>query len=278
LPCGYDAPLMGRRRLISIIAVTAALLAVPALVSGAGAAPSLKVKVLITGLRTPHKTRLKIVRDGKVAYNQRVHSRFCGSDCVTTNVTRRSPLFEGDLQGRGELDVVLGLYSGGAHCCFIDQVFSFDSARHTYVKTEHNFLDAGAQITRLNGAYVFQSADARIAEDALTDYADSGAPLQIWRFAGHRFVDVTRNYPTLIEADAARWLSAFNHHISNGVGFIAAWAADEELLGHSQLVNTTLSAEARRHRLRSALGLPNNSETAFISELKKLLRQLGYTK
>ena len=45
----------------------------------------------------------------------------------------------------------------------------------------------------------------------LTDYADSGAPLQIWRFVRRQ---VRRRHPPairrLVRADAARWLSAFN--------------------------------------------------------------------
>lgn len=271
---------MGRRWLIWIISVVAASASVAALVSpGADATTARHVRVTLSGLRTPHRMRLKIVRNGRTAYNERVRSRYCAGSCdIAPLYPRRSPLFVGDLEGRGELNVVLGLYTGGAHCCFIDQVFSFDRAKRTYVKTEHNFLDAGAKIERLNGRYVFMSADARIPEDYLTDYADSGAPIQIWRFADGRFVDVTRSYPALIRADAARWWGAYTHHLRNGVGFIAAWAADEDLLGNSRLVSTTLASEARGHRLHSALGLPHHSETAFVSELKALLRELGYTK
>ncbi|HWE09898.1 MAG TPA: hypothetical protein VG325_11115 [Solirubrobacteraceae bacterium] len=271
---------MGCGRLISILSAAAALLAVGVVLSaGAGASTTLSVKVTISGLRTPQKMRLRIVRNGRTVYNERVQSRFCPGGCVTTNVSpRRSPLLNADLQRRGELDVVLGLYTGGAHCCFVDQVFSYDSAKGTYVRTEHDFLDAGAKVTQLDGRYVFQSADARLAEDALTDFADSGFPIQIWRYANRKFTDVTRSYPALVQPDAARWLHAFNRHISNGVGLIAAWAADEDLLGNSQLVSTTLASEARRHRLRSALGLPHNSETAFVADLEKLLRRLGYTK
>jgi hypothetical protein len=271
---------MGRRWLIWIISAVAATVSGAVLVSaGAGATTALKVGVTLSGLHTPGRMRLTITRNGRIVYNERVRSRYCPGGCVAADLSpRRSPLFEGDLQGRGDLDVVLGLYTGGAHCCFVDQVFSFDRAKGTYVKAEHDFLDAGARIERLDGRYVFMSTDSRIPQSYLTDYADSGAPIQIWRFAHGRFADVTRSYPALIRPDAARWWEAFNHHLRNGVGFIAAWAADEDLLGNSRLVSTTLASEARRHRLHSALGLPHNSETAFVSELKKLLRQLGYTK
>ena len=183
---------------------------------------------------------------------------------------------EPDAAGRAR-DVLLGLYSGGAHCCFIDQVFSLDPGTMAYVKVEHNFLDAGARIKKLDTHYEFLSADARISEAGFTDFADSGAPIQIWRLINRRFVNVTRQYPKLIKPDAAIWMKAFRRHLRNGVGFIAAWAADEDLLGKSKLVSSTLARLARQHRLRSTLGLPHHSETAFVAELQKALRTLGYT-
>jgi hypothetical protein len=256
------------------ISVVTALLAVSA---GALAATGTSVRAVLTG-QSPPKLHLKIIRNGRTAYDQPVRWGGCGDFCVTTKVPpSQKPLFVGALQSGAEPAVVVGLFTGGAHCCFVDQVFAYASARRTYVKTQHNFLDAGAVIQRLGGKVVFKSADARISEDGLTDYADSGAPLQIWQFSRGRFIDVTRSYPALVKADAARWLNAFNHHISNGVGLIAAWAADEDLLGNSRLVGSELNSLARQHKLHSALGLPHNSETRFVAELEKLLRELGYT-
>jgi hypothetical protein len=268
---------MGRRRLISVISPAVACLAVAMLASaGAAAAATVHVRAVLTGHAQP-KLRLRIIRNGKTAYDQPVRSRTCGGYCITTRVPpAKRPLFVGNLQSGGEPAVVVGLFTGGAHCCFLDQVFTYDAARHTYVKTEHDFLDAGAVIQRLNGQVVFKSADARIAENSFTDWAASGSPLQIWRFSGRSFIDVTRRYPALIRADAANWWKAFNQNISNGVGLIAPWAADEYLLGNAAQANSTLDLLAREHKLHSALGLPHNSETAFVSELKKLLRRLGY--
>ncbi len=268
---------MGRRRLILMISTLAALLAVPALAWAGAGGSAPHVTAVVTGHAQP-KLRLRIGRNGRSVYNQPVRARTCGGFCITTRVPpSRSAVFVGRLGAGSEPAVVLGLFTGGAHCCFVDQVFSYDAARRTYLKTEHNFLDAGAAIQRLGGRVVFRSADARIAEGGLTDFADSGAPIQIWRFSGRRFIDVSRQYPALVRADAARWLNAFNQHISNGVGFIAAWAADEDLLGNSQLVSTTLDSLAAQHKLHSALGLPHNSAAAFVAELEQLLRRLGYT-
>jgi hypothetical protein len=183
-----------------------------------------------------------------------------------------------DLDGDGELEVVLGLFTGGANCCFIDQVFSYNPGARTYVRSQHDFLNAGAALTKLGTHWAFKSGDSRITEAGFTDTADSGTPLQIWRFAKRTFTDVTRQYPNLISADAAMWMRLFNHHLSNGVGLIAAWAADEDLLGHSAMVDTTLRSLAAQDKLRTPLGLPHDSETLFVTQLEKLLHQLGYTR
>jgi hypothetical protein len=191
--------------------------------------------------------------------------------------TSHSALRVLDLESDGQPDVVLGLYSGGAHCCFVDQVYSLDPGTMTYVKTEHDFQDAGAAIKNLGGGHFrFVSASEAFAY-VFSDFADSGAPLQIWSFSGRKFHDVTRRYPKLITADAAVWLRAFKHDLRNGDGLIAAWAADEDMLGHTKLVRTTLATELRKGNLRSSLGTRNSQGQGFVTALQKMLRKLGYT-
>ena len=270
-----------RWRPITTLALLAACLALPASAAAHRARVTVvtsHVSASLSGVGTPAKTRLTIRLNGQKLYDQHVRSQFCGTLCDVTALTPgTSPLKVLDVESDGQPDVLLGLYSGGAHCCFVDQVFSLDPGTMAYVKVEHNFLDAGARIKKLDTHYEFLSADARISEAGFTDFADSGAPIQIWRLINRRFVDVTRQYPKLIKPDAAIWMKAFRRHLRNGVGFIAAWAADEDLLGKSKLVSSTLAGLARKHRLRSTLGLPHHSETAFVAELQKALRALRYT-
>jgi hypothetical protein len=268
-----------RRRPIRTMALAACVAGlVVASAHGAVAPPTSHVSASLSDASTPSRTRLTIKLNGQPLYDNRVRSQFCASACAVTALSPgASPLKVLNMEPDGEPDVVLGLYTGGAHCCFIDQVFSLDPGTMTYTKIEHDFLDAGARIVRLDTHYEFLSADANISEAGFTDYADSGAPIQIWRLIDRRFMRVTQQYPKLIAADAAVWMKAFGHHIANGVGFIAAWAADEDLLGDSERVATTLNHLARTHQLRSALGLPHHSATAFVAELQKVLRRLGYT-
>ena len=222
---------------------------------------------------TVKNMHLKIVRDGQAVYDQPVRSRFCRKLCA--------PAFSGgavkvlDIESDTQPDVVLQLFTGGANCCFVDQVFSFGPALLTYIKSERNFSTNGARIRKIGGRWRFQSSDPAF-DCTFTDCADSGAPIQIWKFGGRRrFTNVTKQYPGLISKDATRWMRLFKHHISNGVGLIAAWAADEELIGHRELVRSTLAAQAAKGALRAGTsGEPEGKK--FIAALNRLLRKHGY--
>ncbi len=218
--------------------------------------------------------RLTIVRAGQQVYSQAVSAHLCGSLCGPAAVgAHASSVSVADIEGNGEPDVVLELYSGGASCCFIDQVFSYDPGTMTYSKTERNFA-YGVLLRKISGRWRFKSSDGAFL-CAFTDCADSGQPIQIFSFSAGRFHNLTRHYPRLIRSDAAIWLHAFKHHVSNGVGLIAAWAADEELLGNNKQVQSTLSSEAAKGKLRDgSAGLASGKK--FVKKLNALLRKLGY--
>jgi hypothetical protein len=225
-----------------------------------------------------HQT-LKIVRAGVVAYDQAVTDPACGKLCGPASTSAAHVSVQVlDLEGNGEPDVVLDLYSGGASCCLIDQVFSYDAGTMTYTATSRNFGDFGAALKDLNhdGRDEFVSADPSF-KYTFTDGAASGEPIQIFDFAAGRFADVTRSYPARIAKDAARWLRAFKHNLRDGVGVLAAWAADEDLLGHSSQVNAYLRRELKAGKLRSAVG-PNLGGEHFITHLRRFLEKHGYVK
>jgi hypothetical protein len=219
--------------------------------------------------------RLTITLDGTKLYDQPVTSRYCNQCAPNPLISHKKVLRVLDLAGDGQLEVVLSLFTGGAHCCVVEQVYT-GTSRGTYVKDEHEF-DAGAILTDIGnkGRYELVSADAGFAYE-FSDYAHSGQPIQIWSVVNRRFRTVTASYPGLIRADAAKWLRAFHHSIPNGVGLIAAWAADEDRLGHSKLVSTTLDTYARQGKLRS--GDPSYaSGRPFVAQLQRFLRRNHYT-
>lgn len=230
------------------------------------------------GNPTFSQLRLLITNSGQSLHDEPVTSRFCGSECWVESFAG-GPLFVKDLEGNGQPAVVLDLYTGGAHCCSVVQVFSYDPAVMTYRLTEHDFGDPGARLTDVdgNGSLQFESADDRFAYE-FTSFAYSGLPRQIWRFQNGRFLDVTRQFPQAVAADARRQWRQFlaDRRQGLGLGFIAAWAADEDLLGHGTAVTRTLAKQARLHQLRSRDGL-SPSGSAFIRKLNRFLKKTGYS-
>ena len=231
----------------------------------------------------PTKT-LTISRSGQAVYDEPVTSSYCGSAAVPTAQQYCAPGYAGGrravhvvrLEPGSEPNVVLDLYTGGAHCCSVEQVFSFDPGTGTYARTERNFGDPGERLVDLGhtGRDEFLTADDSFAY-AFTDYAGSGLPLEILAFAGGRFTDVTRRYPELIARDAARYLSAFKHDLKDGDGLIAAWAADEDNLGHTRLVASTLAKYLGAGELH---GLNYPSGRKFVKALNRLLKKDGYVR
>lgn len=275
-----------RRSLLIICAVTAlALVAAPAALATTQTASSGDVTGTFTFSGTyPNFTglQLSIAQGGTVLYDEPVVSKQCGMFCAPgTTSGPGTSVHVVDLEHDGQPDVVLDLYSGGAHCCYIEQIFSFDPGTMTYAKTQRYFGDPGEQIVDLhhNGRFEFLTADDSFAYE-FTDFAASGLPIEILRFSDQHFFNVTRQYPKLIARDAALWMKAFKsmakQHYSDSVGVVAAWAADEELLGHAKLVNTFLANQLTAGHLNSALSPQEPGGARFVAKLRKSLRTHGY--
>jgi hypothetical protein len=226
--------------------------------------------------------RLVIRRDGNVTYDQLVTAKFCGTECWPAySSDGASTVHVRDLGAGTTNDVVLDLYSGGAHCCTIEEVFTYDTTTKTYARVERNFGDPSAPLFDLghNGRYEFESADDSFAY-RFTDFAASGLPLEIVAFSKGHFVNVTRQYPQLIAKDAQKWLRAFRSEASEGysdsTGLIAAWAADEDSLGHLALVRSFLQQQVVAGHLNEAMGSTEPRGRGFVVALDRFLRQRGY--
>lgn len=207
-----------------------------------------------------------------------VTNHACGTGCVVSIAPADPPLRFAPLDGAGSRDLLVNLYSGGANCCTVLDLFRPSAALNgRYVlSASHNFAYAGYRLERIGSRYVFVTADPRFAF-AFTDFADSGLPLQILRLSGVRFVDVTARHPRLVRRDAAGWMRAYRRaHGRNDVGLIAAWAADQARLGHWRSAHAYLVSQARAGRLRSTLNPHADSGMRFIHQLEKLLRREGY--
>lgn len=226
--------------------------------------------------------RLVIRVDGVVRYDRPVRARFCAHECWPDSSVEGRPAVHARNLGPGNRrDVELDLYSGGAHCCTIEEVFTYDATSKKYSEAERVFGDPSAALIDLgqDGRYEFVSADDTFAY-RFTDFAASGLPVEVVAFSHHRFHDVTARYPALVANDANKWLTAFRsnaaQHYSDSVGLAAAWAADEDLLGHTALVNRFLNAQATEGHLRSALGSFDPNGPAFVVALDRFLMRQGY--
>jgi len=131
-------------------------------------------------------------------------SRFCPG-CLLSgyNLLLGRPLTIADLDGDGEPEVLVDLYTGGAHCCFYTVVLRYDG--HSYEAVTHLWGDPGYELSDLDhdGRPELVSADDRFA-DQFTAYASSLLPVQVWRYDHGMLTDVTSQYPDAWLADEYR--------------------------------------------------------------------------
>jgi hypothetical protein len=197
--------------------------------------------------------------------------------CWPGGVGERPSIAASDLDGDGEPEVLLDLYTGGAHCCLELDLLTWDGT--AYRQIVHDFADPGYQLKDLDGdgQPELVSADAAFGY-AFTSFAFSYFPLQIWHYAAGAFSDVTAKYPNLVRADAARAWKGYRSQLrrpreSEPRGAIAAWAADRYRLGHRASTLRLLRRLARRGRLP---GAPPKRQAKFVTDLDRFLRRLGY--
>jgi hypothetical protein len=274
-----------RRSLIALLVLAAFALLAPAALATTQTATQGAVTATFTYKgHYPNYSglHLTIAQSGSVLYDAAVQSKACGKFCAPgATGAKASSVQIIDLDHIGQPNVILSLFTGGAHCCSVQQIFTFDPGTMTYGETEHDFGDPGTRIEDLShdGRFEFVTADDRFAY-AFTDFAASGLPLQILTFTGSHFQDVTDNYPALIRKDAANWLKTYAHldhgHDIDSVGVIAAWAADEYRLGKVAATNRYLHQQAKAGHLKSALGAGVAQGQKFVAKLQTFLRRHGY--
>jgi hypothetical protein len=220
--------------------------------------------------------RLTIRRAGKTAYSAPVTNPTCGRFC---SPTLPNPVSLKDLEGDGRTEVLLNLYSGGAHCCYLSEVFSYSAARGRYQTVLHDWGDPGFRLAKLDDSrpYEWLTADDSFAYE-FAAFAFSGLPLQILRLVSGHFVDLTRHYPALITRDAAtQWKNYLeNRGGGTGLGFLAAWAADEYNLGRERRVTSTLASLDQSHELRGIDPATWPTGAKFVVSLESFLAKSGY--
>lgn len=223
---------------------------------------------------------ITVTRGGVQAYSgmpkvKDCEQPYCAPDTVDGGA--RQALSVVDANGDGEPDVIVDFYSGGAHCCEIALVLMWNGT--TYVPTFHNFADPGYRLLPAKGDQpaTFVTADARFGYE-FTDYADSAMPIQLLQLGDDgTWADQTFSHVAEIKADAARWKKAYRK-VGKGrssLGLLAAYVADEWLLGRQKAADAFLQHELKAGRLRTVTPWPGGK--AYIKLLKKDLKRWGYS-
>ncbi|MFC4427917.1 hypothetical protein [Deinococcus navajonensis] len=122
-----------------------------------------------------------------------------GRPLVTLRDVHVSRDFCGDLTGDGVPEVILGQFSGGAHCCFVYSIYSLTTPlrRILYAPTAHS---DGFEITQLDGRGPKElvTGDWRFAYAYGLSFADSPALPQVYAFRAGQYVMATRDHPQFL--------------------------------------------------------------------------------
>jgi hypothetical protein len=180
-----------------------------------------------------------------------------------------------DVWGDEKPEAVVEIYTGYAHCCFQTAMVLVGDARRGRLV----FRDWGnvpERIERHGGDAYLVSGDNRFAY-AFTSYAASWFPVQAWQLdETGAFVDVTRERPDLVRADAKRAWKAYLREREKGDarGILAAWCADQYLLDDRDACLTALGEAL-------VAGYANGSDTwasgrAYVTLVRRKLAAWGY--
>ncbi|MBW4488768.1 MAG: hypothetical protein KME12_13360 [Trichocoleus desertorum ATA4-8-CV12] len=219
--------------------------------------------------------RLKITRAGKTLLDQPLPDSegnwplvALGTDWAKQNA--QDTFRVRNLDANPEPEVLVDLFTGGAHCCTYSLIYRYNPKTQTYNYERYEWGNGSYELQDLdnNGVPEFKGRNDAFAY-AFTSYAASGYPIQIWQYRQGKLVDVTRQYPKVIYDDAYYWWQTFQEHKNDGVeygkGPLAAYLADKYLLGQGQ---------DGWQRVQQAYKGPDRQK--YFTELRRFLRETGY--
>ena len=176
-----------------------------------------------------------------------------------------------DLDADREPEVLIDLFTGGAHCCTYSLIYRYNPRTQTYSSDRYEWGNSGYRLQDLdkNGIPEFQGRNDAFAY-AFGSYAGSGYPLQIWQYRQGKMLDVTRQYPKLVYNDAYFWWQTFQQNRNDGVeygkGPLSAYLADKYLLGQGQ---------DGWQKVQQAYKGPDRQQ--YFTDLRRFLQQTGYS-
>lgn len=225
-------------------------------------------------------THLTISRNGATVLDTDVPEpcNGCGTMPAGAGGGSAKSLRVADLDGNGEPEVLLDIYTGGAHCCLDTWIYRFTGS--SYTGTPAQWGDVGYTLKDLDGDGIpeLRSFDDRFAY-VFTAYAGTWFPPQIWQFRAGVLSNVTRRYPKIVSADARRALRTYRRSRKSldMRAVVAGYVADQYLLGRGSR-GWKLVRSALKHGRLNGFGRgdawPRGAR--YVKALRKFLRKNGY--
>jgi len=222
------------------------------------------------------KQRLKIKRAGATRFNARLRPPPQGGINAQPAgfFNHRRSVSITDLDSDGEPEVLLDLFWAGAHCCWYTQIYRYDPDTKDYRTNVHvwgNFSYVLADLQH-DGRQELVTRDDRFSY-AFASFADSRWPVRILNYRRGLMTVVTGDYASEIRKDAtALWHEAMGRRKSrSNQGVVAAWAADQAMLGRWSKAFRTIDRLSRSGRIHG-----ERTRVQFEQRLKRFLQRTAY--
>jgi subtilisin-like proprotein convertase family protein len=227
---------------------------------------------------------MRITRAGRTGLDASLGQLNC-RECPNTGLLFTggpNPLTVRDLDFDREPEVLLDLYTGGAHCCAYTLMFRYRPRFQDYRRIVGFWGNVGYRLLDIDrdGRPELVSADDRFSY-TFAAYAASVQPLQIWHYDRARLVDVTGSFRGLVEREAGRlwqsYLAVRRSEYPEVRGILAAYLADLYRLGRQGEGWRRIEEALQRGELgpdSSKDGWP--AGRSYIRMLRAFLRQTGY--
>ena len=178
-----------------------------------------------------------------------------------------------DLNGDGEPEVVVDLYTGGAHCCSISVIYRYSFSGGRYARLAHFWGDPGYQLVPApaGGPPLFETSDDRFA-DAFCPFVCSLLPIQLLRLGPSGLQDVTRANAALVRTDLGELLKLYRQARTRKAdrfaikGILPAICADYDNLSQPRSCAALLERARRRGEVARR----------YIRNVQRFLNRHGY--
>jgi hypothetical protein len=227
--------------------------------------------------------RVRVLRGGVVLYDKAV-GKPCDEFCTPAeSALTGKHIGLRDLNGDGEPEAIVDLFTGGTSCCVMVFAYGYDPAANVYRRARLN--TGGGFVARDyggDGVIELVGNDFRF-RGLFTCGACGSRPIRIWHYGLTRFEVVTPSFPAKIRAHARRmkrFYERVRHRRDAPIfvkGALTPYTADLCLLNRCGAGFRLVRLALRRGELdrRTAFDV-SPLGPAYLKALKRFLRRTGY--